>query len=192
MSADASGAGEDYSTRDRASRPARRAAPSTVALRAGLALLTLAGAVCLIAASFSTVIQIKVLTTTATASGLDTELSGYDRHGPALILVAVFAVVMLAIGLRTLRLALLAVVVAGLVGLLIGVIGDAPHIHDTGEVGQVYADAAAGAQSGFYLETLGGMLVLLGGVGLLVTPAPAVRAGPRVARDETPSGGSLT
>ena len=64
------------------------------AVRAGLAVAGLAGAAALVAATSSTVIEITVGTTTRLAS-LDTELSGRDRHGPALLVVAAFAVPML-------------------------------------------------------------------------------------------------
>src|SRR3954453_4952008 len=64
-------------------------------LRAGLLLAGLAGAGALVPAPLTTVIRITVGTTTRLAS-LDTELSGWDRHGPALLVVAGFALVMLA------------------------------------------------------------------------------------------------
>src|SRR3569832_1968259 len=86
-------------------------------LRLFLAICGVAGAVLLVVATSATVIRIKVLTTGATASGLDTSLSGSDRHGIALVVVAVFAAVMLLGALRGARPAMLAVAAAGLLAL---------------------------------------------------------------------------
>ena len=74
---------------------ARRAIRRANAVRAGLLVAALAGVAALVAATFTTVIRITVGTTTRLAS-LDTELSGWDRHGPALLVIAGFALVMLA------------------------------------------------------------------------------------------------
>ena len=139
---------------------------STVrALRIGLSAVAAAGVVCLVLAAFTTVIEIKVGTTTK-LPGRDTHLSGWDRHGPALLIVAAFAAVMVAGALRGARPAMVALAVLGLVALLIAVVGDVPDLDETGFIGEVYEDAAAGPSAGFYLETLGGVLLLAGG-GLL-------------------------
>jgi hypothetical protein len=139
----------------------RLRSPSGV-VRLTSAAAALAGAACLFAATFSTVIEIRVGTTTRLA-GQDTHLSGWDRHGAALLVVAAFAVLMLAGALRRARPAAIAVAVLGLVALLIAVVGDAPHLHETGFIGEVYEGAAAGPKAGFYLETLGAILLLAAG-----------------------------
>jgi hypothetical protein len=142
--------------------------PSTTSLRAvriGLSAAAAAGAICLVLATFTTVIEIKVGTTTR-VPGRDTHLSGWDRHGPALLVVAVFAAAMVAGALRGARPAMVALAVLGLVALVISVVGDVPDLNETGFIGEVYEDAAAGPEAGFYLETLGGLLLLAGG-GLL-------------------------
>lgn len=136
-------------------------------MRGFLALAGLAGAVLLVLATSATVIQIKVLTTPVTASGLDTKLSGSNRHGAALIVIAVFAAVMLFGALRGAKPAMLAMAAAGLLALGIAIISDARHIHDTGQVGQLYEQASAGAGPGFRYETLGGALLIVAGGGLL-------------------------
>jgi hypothetical protein len=68
----------------------------------------------------------------------------------------------------------------GVVALAIAWHSDRPHVHDTGSVGDVYAEATADPGTGYYLETLGGALLLLAGGALLVlgrapvsVPAPA-------------------
>jgi hypothetical protein len=133
-----------------------------------LALAGLAGAALLVAATFSTIIEIKVLTTRDIAASVDTQLSGHERHGVALIVIAGAAVLMLAGALRGARPATLALAALGITALIITVGGDAPDIDDTGLVGQLYDSASAGPKIGFYLETLGSALLLVAGGGLLV------------------------
>ena len=132
------------------------------AVATALAAVAATGAICLLIATFSTVIEIKVGSSSRVAEH-DTQLSGWDRHGPALVLIAVFAGAMVAGALRGARPAMAALTVLGLAALLITVVGDLPHLDETGFVGQVYEDAAAGPGPGFYLETLGGVLLLVSG-----------------------------
>ena len=66
-----------------ASRPA---SPTPGALRQGLAVLGAIGALCLIASTFATIIRIQV-GTTSKVPDFDTHLSGWNRHGPALLLL---------------------------------------------------------------------------------------------------------
>src|SRR6266542_2252946 len=134
--------------------------PSTNGLRLGLAVVASVGVICLLLATFATVIEIKVGTTTKVPDH-DTHLSGWNRHGPALVLIALFAAAMIAGALRGARPAMAALAALGLVVLLIAIIGDVPDLDETGFIGQVYEDAAAGAKAGFYLETLGGVLLLV-------------------------------
>jgi hypothetical protein len=84
----------------------------------------------------------------------------------------VFAAAMVAGALRGALPAMVALAVLGLVALLIAVIGDVPDLNETGFIGEVYEDAAAGPQAGFYLETLGGVLLLAGGGLLAVAGDP--------------------
>jgi hypothetical protein len=151
------------------------------AFRIALAIAALAGAICLLAATFSTVIEITVGTTSKIADR-DTELSGYDRHSVALIVIALFALVMTAGALRGARPAMVALAVAGVVVLLIALIGDLPDVHKTGVIGQLYDNARANPRSGYYFETLGGALLLMAGGGLLLLgggpPAATTRERP--------------
>jgi hypothetical protein len=148
--------------------------PAPFALRAALAATALAGALLLVVATVSTIIGITVGTTSRLAS-IDTELSGADRHGPALVLLAAFAVVLIAGALRGARPAMAALVVCGIAALLISLIGDLPHVNDTGQVGVLYSDARAAPRFGYYAETLGGiLLVIAGGVMLLASTGTTV------------------
>jgi hypothetical protein len=166
--------------------PFRPSLPSANAVRLALAATACAGAICLLLATFATVIEIKVGTTTKVADQ-DTHLSGWDRHGPALVVIAVFAVAMLAGALRRARPAMAALAVLGLVALLIAVVGDVPDLNKTGFIGQVYEDAAAGPKVGFYLETLGAVLLLASG-GLMLALAAERPASRR--RAERPAEGA--
>src|SRR5690349_7775819 len=158
---------------------------SANAVRLALAAVAFAGAICLLLATFATIIEIRVGTTTKIPDH-DTHLSGWDRHGPALLIIAIFAIVMIAGALRGARPAMLAIAVLGLAALLIAVIGDVPDLNKTGFIGEVYEDAAAGPKAGFYLETLGAVLLLLsGGLMLVATPAGAATADRRSAPAET-------
>jgi hypothetical protein len=158
--------------------------PSANALRFALLAAAAVGVICLLLATFATVIEIKVGTTTKVPDH-DTHLSGWDRHGPALVLIALFAAAMIAGALRGARPAMAALAALGLVVLLIAIIGDVPDLDETGFIGQVYEDAAAGAKAGFYLETLGGVLLLVsGGLMLALPSAGAATADRRSARAE--------
>jgi hypothetical protein len=137
------------------------------ALRWAGLLAGLAGAAMLVAATFGTVIAITVGTTSRLAN-LDTALSGWDRHGPALLVVAGFAVVMLLGAARGARPAMVAVLVCGLLALGVALVLDAPRLDDTGQVGRLYTDARAGPGAGFWLEVGGGVLLVGAGGALLV------------------------
>lgn len=136
------------------------------ALRHGVLGAAALGVALLVAATFATVISIRVGTTSRLA-GLDTELSGWDRHGPALALLALLAGVMLIGAHRGALPAMLAIAVAGVAVLAVAVLVDAPDLHDTGLVGAAYEDAAASPGAGFYAEVVGGGLLAIGGLGLV-------------------------
>jgi hypothetical protein len=165
----------------RRSSPAIRRAKG---LRAGLLVAAVAGVAALVAATLNTVIRITVGTTTRLAS-LDTELSGWDRHGPALLVVAGFALLMLVGAVRGARPAMVAVLVCGVVALGIALALDVPRLDDTGQVGQLYSDASAGPRAGFWLEACGGALLAVagGGLFLLARRSPVAADGrPRTTR----------
>src|SRR3954454_11373333 len=148
--------------------------------RAGLVLAGLLGVAALVGATFSTVIRITVGTTTRLAN-LDTSLSGWERHGPALLVIAGLALVMLVGAARGALPAAVAVLACGVAALVVVVAFDVPHLDDTGQVGQLYSDASAAPGAGFWLELCGGALVAVSGAGLLV---PAGRSAAAVDRRE--------
>jgi hypothetical protein len=169
MTADAPGATQNYSTRPGGSRDAQRPVAGARGARTALGLLGLAGTALLVVSTFTTVVQIQVLTTTQIA-GQDTAISGNDLHGIALLPVAGFGLLMLYGAVRGARPAMAAVAATGLLalGLVIGL--DVPELNDTGQVARFYEDVSAGASTGFYCETLGAVLLLLaGGLMLLLS-----------------------
>lgn len=171
-----------HGTTDDSKGPNAARGPSGLVLtvRLVLAVLGLAGAVLLLVASFATVIEITVGTTSKVVDA-DTAQSGWDRHGPALILLGLLALFLLFAGLRGARVALAGLAVAGVAALAIAWAWDRPHVHDTGSIGDIYAEATADPGTGYYLETLGGALLLLAGGSLLVfgrTDAPVSPAAP--------------
>src|SRR4051794_22832933 len=148
-------------------RASKRAIGVPNGVRLGLFAAGAAGVAALVLATFSTVIRITVGTTTRLAR-LDTSLTGWDRHGPALLVVAGLALVMLVGAFRGARPAMAAVLVCGVAALVVCVAFDVPHLDDTGQVGALYADASAGPAVGFWLELAGGGLLALSGGGLLL------------------------
>src|SRR4051794_39231795 len=145
-------------------------------LRGGLVVAGPAGVAALVLATFSTVIRITVGTTRRWAH-LDTEPSGWDRHGPALLIVAGLALVMLVGAARGARPAMAAVLACGVVALVVACAFDLPGLDDTGQVGELYADAAAGPGLGVWLGVGGGAPLLLWGGGVVVVhPQPPPRA----------------
>jgi hypothetical protein len=166
------GAGRDDSKGAPSAGAARAALPSVLALRTGLAAVALAGALAVLVATVTTVVAIKVAKAPGATvmAGSD---SGWDRHGPALVVLALLALWLLAVGLRGAPTALAGVAVVGAVVLGIAMLSDRPDVRASGSVGEVYAEASASPGAGYYLETLGGALLLAGGGALLVLGRPA-------------------
>ena len=149
------------------------------ALRITLCALAAAGAILLLVSVPATVLEIEVAGTRAVAAGADLSHSGWERHGPALLLLAVLALVLCAGALRGARPAAVALAACGLAALLIVLLGDLPDLDQTGFVGEVYADAKAGPGTGWYLETAGAVLVLVAGALLAaLSTAPSRREEP--------------
>lgn len=155
-----------------------RASHRAIARPAGLRLAALLGVAALVLATSATVIRITVGTTSRLAH-LDTDLSGWDRHGPALLVVGAFALFMLLGTVRGARPAMVAVGVCGVVALVVALGFDLPHLDDTGQVGELYTDASAAPGAGFWLELCGGALLAGSGFGLWL---PARRSSAAVER----------
>jgi hypothetical protein len=166
------GKGGPVSADTSASRPTRdysKWIPASWAVLAG----ALAGAFLLIAADLSTLLQIKVLTV------VEKKLSGHAQHDWAVAFLGATAIP-LAIGAarRRARPALVGLVLIGAAVMVIALAKDLPDTRSTGVYGQRYEQAAAQAGAGFYLETLGAVLLIVTGVGglvLLPPPAPSPR-----------------
>jgi hypothetical protein len=154
----------------------RPALPSSGALRPALAVLGAIGALCLFASTFATIIRIQV-GTTSKVPDFDTHLSGWDRHGPALALLALFALAMAAGALRGARPAAFALAAVGIVALALIVITDVPNLNRVGFIGQLYEDAVAGPRVGFYLETAGAVALIAAGGTLLLLGRPEAAEG---------------
>ena len=150
----------------RGMRPPNRATGPSRGVRLGLGLAGVAGVAALAGATVSVVIRITVGTTTRLAN-LDTELTGWERHGPALLVIGAVALVMLPGAVRGARPAMVAVFACGLAALVVALGLDLPRLDDTGQVGRLYTDAAAGPEVGDALEVIGGVLLALAGAALL-------------------------
>jgi hypothetical protein len=103
------------------------------------------------------------------------EQQAADRHGNALIVIAVFAIVALAIAIFTgSKPAATAVAVAGVVALLIFLLADLPDANTTGtlDTDQSFIDAEAVPREGFYMELVGALALTVTGIALAtMTPA---------------------
>src|SRR3954471_21378889 len=144
-----------------------RAIALPTGLRIVLLIAAVAGGAALAGATAATVIRITVGTTTRLAN-LGPELSGWERHGPALLVIAALALVMLAGAARGARPAMAAVLVCGVFAVVVALGLDLPHLDDTGLVGELYSDASAGPGVGFWLEVGGAALLCVAGGGLLL------------------------
>jgi hypothetical protein len=152
------------------------------ALRIAAAVLALAGIVLLVVTSFSTLKEIRIGSATdPVLAGGTAGLTGWDRHGPALLLLAALALPLGLGALRGSRAAALALIATALAVLLIALVVDLPGLHDVGQVGFQYADSAAGAGPGWYTETGAAIALLVSGVLLAVlgAPLPSGRAAER-------------
>jgi hypothetical protein len=138
-----------------------------------LLVLACAGAAAMLAASqFMTIFEL----TPPGAEALES-VSATDQHGYATFVLAVFALVMLVVGIATqneqaARIAAFAVAASGAVALLIFLVGDLPDANTVGTLDdESFVDAKAEPQAGFWLE-LAGSLVLAACGAALATMGP--------------------
>jgi hypothetical protein len=171
VSADGPETTADYSKGRVSQAGAEPRAGGAAGLRLGLAGAGLAGAACLAGASVATVLRLTLPASAAGGGAADATSSGLDRHGPALLLVAAFAVALLVPAARGVRAAMAALAAAGLLALGIAVADDVPALDEAGPVTVLGDEAQVSAGPGFYLETLGGTLLVLAGGGLALLPA---------------------
>ena len=134
---------------------------------------TLGCAAALLAATFSDVIVVSLGGRRTLAAD-----SGWDRHGPALLLLGAACAVLGVLAWRGTRIAAAGLVLVGLAAILIVLVGDVGDLHTTGAIAGSSENATTDPAGGFYLESLGGVLALLAGGGFLLsgrTPPPADR-----------------
>jgi hypothetical protein len=133
-----------------------------VARYAALAPLV-AGALMLVAGEFMAAREIRALTVVP-AGGTST---GGALHGYALGLIGV-AILVMSYGavMRGSRPAALALLVLSLAACVIVVFVDRPVLDDTGLIGQTYDLAEARPAAGFYLQSIGAGLALIGAMTL--------------------------
>jgi hypothetical protein len=133
--------------------------------------LPLAGAALLIAADFSTLYDVRVVT--AVPEGGSFSAGGH--HGYALGVMAVGIVVMtLGAVLGGSRPAAFAVLALAAAALAIALAIDLPDVHETGLIGRTYDAAQAEPRAGLYLEIAGGCAALVGAA-LIVLARPGGR-----------------
>lgn len=147
-------------------------------LRIALLVLPLVGAGLLIAAEFSTLYDVRVVTTVPEGGSF----SAGGHHGYALGVMAVGIVAMtLGAVLGGSRPAALAALVLALAALAIALAVDLPDVHETGLIGRTYDAARAEPRAGLYLEIAGGCAALVGAA-LILVARPAPRRRPRSRR----------
>jgi hypothetical protein len=139
-------------------------------LRIGLAALGATGAALLIATTFLVVIEIVVGGTSRLAEA-DTRLTGWERHGPALLVLGAFGAVLVVGAARGARPATAALGVCGLAALGLALAGDLPDLDETGLIGALYSEADASPGPGWYTEIAGSVLLVVAACGLLLTGA---------------------
>ena len=110
----------------------------------------------------------EVINDTSPALADACEQSGFERHGPALVLLAlVLAAMAWGAGLGGSRPAAAALLVVGLVVLVIALLIDLPVTDDTGAIGPRFDGAEARAEIGFTLELAAGALAAVAGAARL-------------------------
>jgi hypothetical protein len=132
----------------------------------------LVGAVLLIVSEFTTLYIVHTATGGAEVDTVSTHAHDFYALIPIALLAAVLAP---GAGLLGSRLALLGLAAVALVALGVALIGDLPDAQATGTVifAGRYQNATASPSTGFYLETLGAiLLVVVAGCGLLLAGPP--------------------
>jgi len=152
--------------------------------------LALVAAVLLFFAELSTIASVdvagdscQVINDSSPALADRCELSGWDRHGGALILLALVAAVAGFFAARRTdgRTAAAVLLAVGILVLAIALLGDLPETSETGAIGRDFDGAEGQAGLGFFLELIGGILCVIAGTLGLVrprrAPTPAGSAG---------------
>jgi hypothetical protein len=99
---------------------------------------------------------------------------GWRNHGFAMLLLGLASIPMILGALRGARPAMIALAVIGILVIVVAMTVDLPNATDEGLYGERYDDAEARPSTGFFVETLGGVLLLAsGGLMLLLSPRRA-------------------
>jgi len=154
MSASAPEATENYSSRNQPSRPSLGGAAGGRLALCGVALL---GALLLVVSTFLTLYEV--------GNGQATlrSVSGYEHHSVAMLLLGLAAIPMALGALRGARPAMVALGIIGVIVLVVAVTVDLPAALDEGILAVTYEGASAAPAAGFFVETLGGVLLLVSG-----------------------------
>ena len=102
------------------------------------------------------------------------EIDSADQHGYATVVLAAFALILIAVGIGTRgqpisEVAAVAVAVCGVVALLIFLIGDLPDVNKVGTLDdprESFIDAKAEPQAGFWFELVGSLVLTVCGAAL--------------------------
>ena len=125
----------------------------------------LLGAVLLIVAEFLPLYEIRVVT--AVPKGGDHTVGGH--HGYAQLVIGLALIPMAWGALRGgSRPAAIACLALALIALFVALAIDFPDLNETGLIGRTYDQAEARPRVGFFVETLGATLALLGSIGTLL------------------------
>jgi hypothetical protein len=164
-------AAPDYSTNPPVSR---EGVPVPPALWRGLIAAALAGPILLVVADFTTLFEV-----TGLRNGTRS-VAGHSNHSWAMAVVGLAALPLALTAVRTGAAAALGAIGAlGAVAMVIALAVDLPDATATHTVALTFADAHATPQLGFYLETLGAVLLLVAGVGGTLLAAPSRRRRPK-------------
>jgi amino acid transporter len=149
-----------------------------------LLVLACAGAAAMLAASqFMSIFEL-----TPPGGEALSEIDAADQHGYATLVLAAFALVLIAVsiatrGLPISEMAAMAVAVCGVVALLIFLIGDLPDAGNVGtldDAGESFIDAKAEPQAGFWFELVGSLVLAVCGAALATArPGQSISETPR-------------
>lgn len=136
--------------------------------------LPLAGAALLIAAEFTTLYEVVVVTAVPEGGSF----AAGPHHGYALGVIGLgIAVMTVGAVLGGSRPAAVAVLVLALAALAIALVADLPDVDETGLIGRTYDAARAEPRAGLYLEIAGGCAALIGAALILIArPEPRRRS----------------
>ena len=146
--------------------------------RYGLLIVPLTGCLMLAVAEFLTLWEVRAITVVLETS------TGGSHHGFALLVIALVAAAMAIGAVRGgSRPAAVALLVLAIVALVIVFAIDLPDVQETG-LSRDYEQAEANPKAGFYLESAGAVLLLLGAVSVFVF---GPRSRPGRAADPSPA-----